>query len=60
MDGLLKILIFLILLMLGAWGINTYKHIRAGGWKGFAAAVDVVGALLLAGVLVMLILPLLR
>ena len=53
-------LALLLGLMFLAWCLNIYRHIRAGGWKGFVAAVDVIGALLLAGMTVALALPLLR
>lgn len=57
---MIKILVFLVFLLFAAWCLNIYKHIRAGGWKGFAAAVDITGAVLLAGVFIALLLPLLK
>ena len=60
MDSLLKILLFLLLLMLGAWGVNIYRHIRAGGWKGFIAAVDVVGALMLSAAFIAVLIPIIK
>ena len=60
MRGMIVFLIFLVALMFLAWCLNTYRHIRAGGWKGFAAAVDVIGAVLLAGMAVLLAMPLLK
>ncbi|MDO4863238.1 MAG: hypothetical protein Q4A05_03620 [Ruminococcus sp.] len=58
--GPLSFMAFLMFLLLAAWCVNIYRHIRAGGWKGFIAAVDVVGALILAGGFVALLVPLLR
>ena len=60
MVGAIKLLVFLFVLMFLAWCLNIYRHIRAGGWKGFAAAVDIVGAVLLAGVTVAVALPLFK
>ena len=60
MRGLILFLVFLFVLMLLAWCLNVWRHIRAGGWKGFAAAIDIVGGLLLAGMTAALALPLLR
>lgn len=59
MKGMIFFLIFLIVLMFLAWCLNTYRHIRAGGWKGFIAAVDIVGALFLAVMIAVLALPIL-
>ena len=53
-------LAFLLGLMFLAWCLNIYRHIRAGGWKGFAAAVDIIGALIIAGMTVAVALPLLK
>ena len=60
MKGMIGFLVFLIVLMFLGWCMNTYRHIRAGGWKGFVAAVDVIGAVLLAGMAIVLALPLLK
>jgi hypothetical protein len=51
---------FLMFMLLAFWCLNIYKHIRAGGWKGIAAAVDISGAVLLAGVFIAVLLPLFR
>ena len=53
-------LAFLLGLMFLAWCLNIYRHIRAGGWKGFVSAVDGIRPLLLAGMTVALALPLLK
>lgn len=58
--GSLSFLAFLMFLLLAFWCINIFKHIRAGGWNGFRAAVDISGAVLLAGVFAAVILPLLK
>lgn len=60
MNGLIKILLFLLLLMAAAWGVNIYRHVRAGGWKGFIAAVDVVGALMLAAAFIAVLIPIIK
>ncbi len=51
---------FLMVLLFVFWCLNIYRHIRAGGWKGFTAAVDVVGALIIAGLTVAVALPLFK
>ena len=60
MKGMIELLVFLSVLMFLAWCANIYRHIRAGGWKGFAAAVDIIGALLIAGMTAALALPLIK
>lgn len=60
MSGIIKILIFLILLMLVFWGLNIYRHIRAGGWKGFQRLVDIIGAVLLIGAFIVMLMPALK
>lgn len=59
MKGMIFFLIFLIVLIFLAWCLNTYRHIRTGGWKGFIAVVDIVGALFLAVMIAVLALPIL-
>lgn len=59
-SGLIKILVFMILLLLLFWGVNIYKHIRSGGWKGFRRAVDIVGAVLLLTLFLGTLLPTLK
>ncbi len=58
--GPLSFMAFLMFMLLVFWCLNIYKHIRAGGWKGIAAAVDISGAVLLAGVFIAVLLPLFR
>ncbi|MCR5707326.1 MAG: hypothetical protein K6G82_03550 [Ruminococcus sp.] len=60
MRGMVVFLVFLFVLMFLAWCLNVYRHIRAGGWKGYAAVIDIVGGLLLAGMTAALALPLLK
>lgn len=60
MRGMVVFLVFLFGLMFLAWCLNVYRHISAGGWKGFAAAVDIIGALIIAGMTVAVALPLLK
>ena len=57
---MIKILVFFILLLLVFWGLNIYKHIRSGGWRGFLQAVDITGGLLILGLLIMTALPLFK
>jgi len=58
--GPLSFMAFLMALLLVFWCLNIYRHIRAGGWKGFAAAVDIIGALIIAGLTVAVALPLFK
>ena len=60
MTGMIELLVFLFVLMFLAWCANIYRHIRAGGWKGFTAVVDIVGALVIAGMTAALALPLIK
>ncbi|MBQ8961772.1 MAG: hypothetical protein IJ071_11265 [Ruminococcus sp.] len=59
-EGMIRILVFFILLLLVFWGLNVYKHIRGGGWRGLRRAVDLLGALLLLGLLLFTLMPVLR
>lgn len=59
MIGLVKILIFFTVLLLFFWGLNIYKHIRSG-WTKFQKATDTAGAVMLAGFLISLIIPLMK
>ena len=58
--GSLSFMAFLMVLLFVFWCLNIYRHIRAGGWKGFTAAVDVVGAVIIAGLTVAVALPLFK
>lgn len=58
--GVIKILIFFILLMLVFWGINIYKHAKSGKWTTFMKIVDIVGVLFLAVMIILLIVPLFK
>ncbi|MCR4887625.1 MAG: hypothetical protein K5979_00395 [Ruminococcus sp.] len=60
MTGGVSFMAFLMFMMLALWCANIFKHIRKGGWKGFIAAVDITGAVLLAGVFIALLLPLIK
>ena len=60
MEGMIKILIFFVLLLLVFWGLNVYKHIRSGSWNGKSKAFDFIGGLLILGLLVMTVLPLFK
>jgi len=60
MAGAIKMLVFFILLLLVFWMLNISKHIRAGGWKGSRQAVDIIGGLLILGLLIMTALPLFK
>ncbi len=59
MTGMIKVLIFLILLMLFFWCLNMYRHIKSGNWKGFRRVVDITGVLFIAVLSVMLIITIL-
>ena len=57
--GMVKLLIFLLVLLLFLWGLNAYKHIK-NGWTGIQKAADITGAVLLIATIAALALPLLR
>ena len=60
MKGAVSFLVFLILLLLICWGLNIYKHIRSGSWKGLQRCADIIVTLLLAALFAGTIIPLLR
>lgn len=57
--GMVKLLIFLLVLLMFLWGLNAYKHIK-NGWTGIQKAADITGAVLLIAAIAALALPLLR
>ncbi|MDE5569832.1 MAG: hypothetical protein K2I82_04165 [Ruminococcus sp.] len=59
MIGLVKILIFFTVLLLFFWGLNIYKHI-CSDWTKFQKVTDTVGAVMLLGFLISLIIPLMK
>lgn len=60
MKGALSFLVLLILLMLLCWGLNIYKHIRSGAWKGFQRGADIAGIILIAALFIWTVIPLVR
>lgn len=56
--GAAKLMIFLFVLILIFWGLNTYKHFK-GGWTKTQMVCDISGLILLAAVIAMMIIPLL-
>ena len=58
-QGMFRILIFLIVLMIAFWGINAYKHHKIGCTKA-QKMLDATGALMLAGLLAAAVIPLLK
>ncbi len=51
-EGAAELIVFFIVLILALLGINTYRHIRNGVWKGFLKAADIVIMLLFAALAV--------
>ncbi len=58
-EGVLKILIFLIVLMLGAWGVNIYKHYK-NGWTKPQKIMDICGIIIIFTLLILVMIPELR
>lgn len=44
--GLIRFLVFLIVLLLAFWGINVFRHIKSGNWTTFQKVTDISGILL--------------
>jgi len=51
-EGATELIVFFIVLILALLGINTYRHISNGVWKGFLKAADIVIMLLFAALAV--------
>lgn len=57
--GMIKILVFLILLLLIFWSMNIYKHVRAG-WRKSQKVYDIIGEIMLIAILIVTVLPLFK
>ncbi|MBR5514376.1 MAG: hypothetical protein IKV85_10410 [Ruminococcus sp.] len=53
-EGMLKLLIFFVGLIMVLWGINLFRHIKSGKWTNFQKAVDIVGLLFFGVLMIML------
>ncbi|MBQ6944175.1 MAG: hypothetical protein IJN43_07580 [Ruminococcus sp.] len=54
-EGMLRILIFFVGLIMVLWGINLFRHAKSGKWTKFQKAVDVIGLLLFGILMIMLL-----
>lgn len=54
-EGMLRILIFFVGLIMVLWGINLFRHAKSGKWTKFQKAVDIVGLLLFGILMIMLL-----
>ncbi len=54
-EGMLRILIFFVGLIMVFWGINLFRHAKSGKWTKFQKAVDVVGLLFFGVLMIMLL-----
>ena len=54
-EGMLRILIFFVGLIMLLWGINLFRHAKSGKWTKFQKAVDVIGLLLFGILMIMLL-----
>ena len=54
-EGMLRILIFFVGLIMVLWGINLFRHAKSGKWTKFQKAVDIIGLLLFGTLMIMLI-----
>ena len=57
--GMVKMLIFLLVLLLLFWILNIFRHIKIG-WTRIQKAADITGAVLLIAAIAALALPLLH
>ena len=54
-EGMLRILIFFVGLIMVLWGINLFRHAKSGKWTKFQKAVDIIGLLLFSTLMIMLL-----
>ena len=54
-EGMLRILIFFVGLIMVLWGINLFRHAKSGKWTKFQKAVDIIGLLLFGVLMIMLL-----
>lgn len=54
-EGMLRILIFFVGLIMVLWGINIFRHAKSGKWTKFQKAVDIIGLLLFGVLMIMLL-----
>ena len=54
-EGMLRILIFFVGLIMVFWGINLFRHAKSGKWTKFQKAVDIIGLLLFGTLMIMLL-----
>ena len=54
-EGMLRILIFFVGLIMVLWGINLFRHAKSGKWTKFQKAVDIVGLLFFGVLMIMLL-----
>ncbi len=50
-------MIFLLAVTLSFWGLNIFRHINSGNWRGLRKTADIAGALILLIALVGLAVP---
>ena len=54
-EGMLRILIFFVGLIMVLWGINLFRHAKSGKWTKFQKTVDIIGLLLFGTLMIMLL-----
>lgn len=54
-EGMLRILIFFVGLIMVLWGINLFRHAKSGKWTKFQKAVDIIGLFLFGILMIMLL-----
>lgn len=54
-EGMLRILIFFVGLIMVFWGINLFRHAKSGKWTKFQKAVDIIGLLFFGILMIMLL-----
>lgn len=54
-EGMLRMLIFFVGLIMVFWGINLFRHAKSGKWTKFQKAVDIVGLIFFSILMIMLL-----
>ncbi len=54
-EGMLKLIIFFIGLIMVFWGMNLFRHAKSGKWTKFQKIVDIVGLLFFGVLMIMLL-----
>lgn len=59
-EGTLGLLVFVIFLFMGLWGINIYRHYKSKNWTKFQKIVDFAGLAFFGILFIILIIPMIK